>query len=288
MRNRAELGGFAALVAGASCIGFAPLWVRWSEVGPVATAFYRVGVAVPLLWCWALRERRSAALAQPAHTGWAVAAGVCFALDLAAWHLSIQFTSVANATLLANLAPAFVTLGAWIFLGERAGTRFCVGLVVALAGAALLTGASLRTDPDHLRGDLLGLLTAIFYGGYQLCVAKLRRGMGPGRVLLWSSVGSAPLLALFSAGLGEALVPQTVQGWAVLAGLAITAQVLGQGLITFGFAHLPASHSSLTLLIQPLVAALAAWRLLGEPLTLRQAAGGLVLLIGIAIARHRP
>jgi drug/metabolite transporter (DMT)-like permease len=85
--------------------------------------------------------------------------------------------------------------------------------------------------------------------------------------------------------LGESLWPASGRGWLVLLGLAVTAHVLGQGLITYGFAHLPARHSSLTLLLQPLVAAMAGWFLLGEPLSLAQTLGGVILLGGIYVAR---
>lgn len=279
--------GLSALIVGAICIGLAPLWVRLSETGAVATAFYRLLLALPVIAAWAYREHRQA----PASIGrsdraWMVATGAFFALDLATWHLSIRLTTVANATLLANLAPVCVTFGAWIFLRERVGTRFLVGMLLALAGAALLTGASLSHDPVHTRGDLLGIVTAVFYGAYQLGVARLRRHHSPGRILFLSSLTCIPLLAAFSVALGERLLPTSPQGWLVLAALAVTAQILGQGLITYGFAHLPASFSSLTLLIQPLVAALAAWSFLGESMSPRQILGGAVLMAGLTIARH--
>ncbi|MCB1128533.1 MAG: DMT family transporter, partial [Verrucomicrobiae bacterium] len=148
----AESIAFLALLAGAVCIGLAPAWVRWSEVGPVATAFYRLALALPILGLWARRERARVAPAGPGPSfrNWVIAAGTCFALDLGAWHLSIQWTSVANATLLANFAPMVVTLGAWWFLGERVGTRFFAGMFIALTGAWLLTGAGFQANPGRL------------------------------------------------------------------------------------------------------------------------------------------
>ena len=285
---RADPRGLAALLAGAACIGFAPLWVRWSETGPIATAFHRLLLALPILALWAARERPAPRLPgrPPAPVGWVFGAGIGFALDLAAGHVSIRLTSVANASLLCNVAPIFVTLGGWIFLRERVGRPFVGGLLLALGGAWLLTGASPGSDPTRLRGDLLGLVTAFFYGTYQLCVARLRREFAPGRVLLQSSLVSTPLLGALAFAFGEVLWPATARGWLVVAGLALTAQVLGQGLITYGFAHLPAGYSSLTLLVQPLVATLASWVLLGETLTARQGLGALVLLAGLELARR--
>lgn len=282
-----ESKGLAALLLGAVCIGFAPLWVRWSEIGPVATAFHRVLLALPALSLWALRERHASSVTwSAADRRWTVAAGTFFALDLATWHLSIRFTSIANATLLANFAPIFVSLGAWLFLRETVSIRFALGMILALGGAWLLTNASLATDANHVKGDVLGLITAAFYGAYQLSVARLRRRHPSGRVLFFSSLTCVPVLGLIAWSLQERLLPSSIQGWLVLVGLALTAQVFGQGLITYGFAHLPAGYSSLTLLLQPLVAAAAAWMLLGEILSARQVLGGCILLTGIFLARH--
>src|SRR5688572_18388962 len=55
--TKAGRAGLVALVAGAICIGFAPVLVRLSEVGPSATAFYRLLFALPFLWAWLSLER---------------------------------------------------------------------------------------------------------------------------------------------------------------------------------------------------------------------------------------
>ncbi|MCC7377537.1 MAG: DMT family transporter [Verrucomicrobiales bacterium] len=282
----AETRGLAALLAGAVLIGFAPIWVRWSDVGSASTAFWRLALALPVLGLWAAKERPGAASPPTRVLPWILGAGVCFALDLSAWHLSIRMTTVANATLLGNLAPIFVTLGAWVFFSERAGSGFLVGMAAALLGAALLTGARPGIDPARMRGDLLGVATAVFYGAYQLCVARLRRGLSTGRLLFGSSLASTPALALIAWIFHEKFLPETANGWWVLAGLSLTAHVLGQGLITYGFAHLPAGLSSLTLLVQPLVATLAGWWLFHETLGPFQIGGGILLLAGLGLARN--
>jgi len=193
-------GALAALFAGAIGIAFAPIFVRWSEVGPVSTAFWRLMLALPLLAAWTvLRERRAAPARGCAAWPVAVLAGLFFAADLAVWHASIRLTSVANATFFANLAPIAVALGAWILFGERARPVFFAGLVLALSGAALLMGANLRGPDTVLLGDGLGMLTAVFYAGYQLCVKRLRDTQSTARIMLLS--GTACAAALLPAAL---------------------------------------------------------------------------------------
>jgi drug/metabolite transporter (DMT)-like permease len=280
--------GWLALLAGAAGIGLAPIFVRVSEVGPGATAFYRVLLALPFMWWGTWRERqRPAALPPPAGRsdfGLLALAGLLFALDLALWHWSIRLTSVANATLLANTAVIFVTLGAWWWFGERVTGVFFAALVLALAGVALLAGASWELSRRHLAGDVVAVVAAMFYGGYQLCVARLRRRFATAPVLWWSGLTCAPVLLALALAAGEPLWAETARGWLVLAGLALVSQVGGQGLIAYGFRHLRAPLASLTLLFQPVTAAVCAWWLLGEGLSAAQWLGGAVVMLAIALA----
>jgi drug/metabolite transporter (DMT)-like permease len=276
-----------ALFAGAAAIATAPLFVRWSETGPIATAFWRIALALPLLWGWSLlgqRGRHAASFADNRRL--LVLAGVFFAADLAVWHWSIVLTSVANATLLSNVAPIFVTLAAWLLFGRRPAGLFLVGLATALAGVALLVGGDFSLGSRALLGDALGVLTAVFYAAYQITVTRLRSRVATSSLMAWSGVFMAvPLLALALAT-GEQILPSTPSGWLTVAALAIIAQAGGQSLIAYAMAHLPGTFSSVGLLLQPVVAALLAWVLLGEALGWLAFAGGAAVLAGIAIA-HR-
>lgn len=265
--------------------------MRWIDVGYTAAAFWRMALALPLLgvFWWPRRERDpSTGLG----TGFDVSrlcglwlAGAFFAADLAVWHQSIRFTSVANATLLANLAPALVTIGAaWLF-GERFGGRFVGGLSLALFGSVLLVASSFTISMQSVFGDLLGMTTAVFYAGYQLTVSHQRREASTLELMWWSTLACAVLLLPVVLLAGESLWPQSPRGWAVLIGLALVSQVAGQGLIAWSMAHLPASFSSVSLLVQPVTAALLAWILLAEPFGMLQALGGAVVLAGIVICR---
>jgi drug/metabolite transporter (DMT)-like permease len=276
---------FLCLLAGAVGIAFAPLFVRWSEVGPSATAFYRLLLALPFLGLWGIGRRAEVAAPSTETPGWMLAVpGLFFAGDLALWHWSIKLTSVANATLFANFAPIFVTLGARILFLERITVAFLLGLALALGGALLVVGNSLTLGRRQGVGDLLGLATAVFYAGYLLSVKRVRRSHSTLRVMIGSSLAACPVLLALAALSGEELVPFSAAGWGTLLMLALVSQVGGQGLIAYAFAHLPASFSSVSLLTQPALAALLAWLILDERLRPLQALGGLVILAGIAVA----
>jgi drug/metabolite transporter (DMT)-like permease len=267
------------------------------DVGYTAGAFWRVALALPVLALlrsprvasldtrFALLGTNGARIEGLASLKWLWLAGAFFAADLAVWHQSIRFTSVANSTLLANLAPIFVTAGSvWLF-GDRVNRRFIGGLALALCGSALLVASSFTISLQTVGGDVLGMITAVFYAGYLLTVSRQRRGTSTIELMWWSTLACAVVLLPVTLATGETLWPQSAHGWAVLIGLALVSQVAGQGLIAWAMAHLPAAFSSVSLLVQPVAAAVLAWLLLAEPFGTLQALGGAVVLAGIVICR---
>jgi drug/metabolite transporter (DMT)-like permease len=275
----------AALLSGALLIGFGPIFVRLIDVGYTAAGFWRVALALPVLWLVWYPRRAPRTAATAGSLRWLLFAGVFFAIDLALWHQSIRFTSVANSTLLANLCPVFVTAGSvWLF-GERVTGGFVAGLVLALTGSALLVASSFSISLQTVMGDALGVGAAVVYTGYLLIVSRERRRSSAAEVMWWSTLTSAALLLPVTLALGEPLWPQSARGWAILVGLALSSQVLGQGLIAWAMAHLPASFSSVSLLVQPVAATLFAWMLLDEGFGALQALGGIVVLAGIVLCR---
>ncbi len=283
-RNTLAVG---ALLAGAVAIAASPLFVKVSETGPIATAFWRVALALPVLWAWsALGERKEHRASFARDRGMMFAAGLFFAGDLAVWHWSIVLTTVANATLLANLAPIFVTLAVWLLYKMRPSGVFAVGMATALAGTVVLLGGDFHAGGGEILGDLLGVVTAVFYASYQLTVSRLRSRAGTAAIMAWTGLVTAAALLPIALASGEQFLPATGTGWLKLFGLALISQTAGQSLIAYAMAHLPATFSSVGLLLQPVMAALFAWVLLGETLGAVAIAGGLAVLVGIRIAHQ--
>ncbi len=273
-----------ALILGAGGIGLAPILVRLAGaegVGPSAAAFWRLALALPLLAAWSRADRSAAPSRRDVL--FLLLAGLFFAADLAFWHESILRTKVANATLLACLASALAALAAWVLFRERMRGLVLAGLVVALGGAALLMRGSAGTR--HLAGDALGVLAAVFYAAYLLAVGRLRARCSTARTMAWSGLGASVGLLAAVAIAGERLLPATAPGWLWVAALALVAQVGGQTLIAYALAHLSMAFSAVSLLVQPLVAAVVAWALFGESLGPLPLAGGALILAGIAVAR---
>jgi drug/metabolite transporter (DMT)-like permease len=285
-RSASEVTALLALFAGALAIGSSGIFVRLSETGPTATAFWRGAFALPLLAAWAWLERRREseprASLRDLRFLWA---GVFFAGDLLLWHWSLLLTSIAASTLEANCAPILVTLFAWLLWGERPKPAFLAATALAFGGMLLILAPKLAagSSAHALLGDALGFGTACFYAGYLMVVSRLRARHGTGIVMLASTaVFTVILLPL---ALMQKFLPVTSHGWWLLVGCAVTAQVLGQGLIAYAFAKLPATFGAVGLYAQVIAAAAYAWLLLGERLAPVQILGALVVLIAVAFAR---
>lgn len=289
-----EARALPALIVGATLIGLAPIFVRLADVGPSAVAFWRLALALPILLpLWWMQRSPSAqgggvAPSKPrAVWPWGpVLGGVFFAGDLSVWHHSLHWTTVANATLLTNLAPIWVALVAWLWFQERIGTGFWLGLLLTLAGAAVLMAESLRISMQPLGGDLLAIITSLFYAGYLLVLSRSRAHRSTAEVMLWTTAVAALTVLPIALLEPQPFWPQSLRGWSLVLGLALLSHVGGQGLIAYGFAHLPASFSAVTLLIQPVAAAVFAWGVLAEPFGMQQAVGGAVVLVGILCCRR--
>ena len=285
-RNRLAL---IALLAGGIAIGGSPIFVRLSEIGPMATAFWRVALAlVPLFVFFRATERRHVPGPEGVGDMMALALpGFFLAGDLIAWHVSIHMTTVANATLLTNLAPVFVTAVGWLFLGASISRAFLIGLLIAIMGSVVLKGGLSGLSAGNPAGDGLAIVAALFYAGYMLAIARLRGRFDTVRVMLWSTLSAAVCLLPVALLTESQFFPVTTFGWAMLLGLALITHAGGQLAITYALAYLPTAFSSLTLLLQPVVAALLGVAVLGEVVTGTQAIGGMIVLCGILYARRQ-
>jgi drug/metabolite transporter (DMT)-like permease len=279
----------AALILGGIAIGFSPIFVRLAHTGPITAAFWRVALAAPVLWLWALASSSgpSANPLQRARALGLLIVGLSFVGDLSFWHWSIKLTSVANATLLANLSAVVVTLAAWLLYRQRPRLTFSVGLVLALAGTALLMWRSFGVGVGRPLGDLFGVVTALCYSVYLLTIKRLRdAGCGTATIACWGTTITALGLLPIALISGESMIPPDARAWAVLFALALVSHAGGQTLIAYALAQLPAAFSSVALLIEPLVAAIIAWPLFGERLGPIEVTGGALILAGIYVSRR--
>lgn len=272
---------YVALIFGIACIAWSAIFVRLAAVSGLASAFYRMAFACTVLWPWwaARPPKRLPAGA----VRLAMAGGVCFALDLAMWNVSIMTTAAANATLLANNAPIFVALGAFFLFGERPGLGFWGGLVLAMAGAATVVAADFLRHPALGWGDSLALAASVSYASYLLVTQRAREQLDTLSFMTIATTTSGIVLFLLCLAFRSPLAGYTARTWLMLAGLGLVTHVLGWVAVNYSLGTLPAAAVSVSLLSQVPLTALLAALLLDEAITWPQVAGGAILLLGITV-----
>lgn len=268
------------MITGSACLAFGPLLVRLADVGPMASAFWRLALAVPFLLL--LARSGGGRLAMPGARILLLSgvAGAAFAADLAVWHLGILRTTLANSTLLANAATFLLPLYGLVALGQRPGRVQLLALVVAAAGMALLLGRSAELSPRHLAGDLLCLSAALFYTIYLIAIEKVRGALDAMPALALATFAGALCLAPLAAA--GAFWPQD---WTPILGLAIGSQVIGQGLIVYAVRHLPPLVVGLSLLVQPAISAAVGAIRFGEVPGPWELAGAALVVVALVLAR---
>lgn len=290
-RQGGDLGAQVMVVAAAVAWGTVGVAGRLADdagIGPVsATAGRTVIAAVALLPVVA----GFGVPALPARSGarWgAVAVGLLLAVYQMSYFAAVRHIGVTVATLVAlGLIPVLVSLCAPLVGDARVDARTGLAVAVALGGLALLVTGSPGAMPaggDRVLGVVLAVICAAGFASVNL-LGRMLRDIAPLRLMTVAFVvGGVVLAPLF--GRDAAAVTWTGVGWLVY--IALVPTVLAYGLFFAGVARVAAPRAALTLLLEPVTAALLAAALLGERLAATGLIGGVLVLVAIAIVGRPP
>ncbi|MBG74365.1 MAG: EamA family transporter [Erythrobacteraceae bacterium] len=274
---------FAALLAGNAALALGPWLVRLSDTGPVSAGFWRLILPVPILAFLAWRSRSPGPLDKKL-TVLCLIAGGFFAVDLASWHIGIERTRLANATLFGNAGSIILMVWGLIAARRAPSGREGVGVFAAIAGAGILLGRSMEISATTFIGDLFCLAAGIFYAFYLLPAQRARAALGSWFVLLLVSLTAAPILLGMAVAAGEPVWPGAA-GWTPILVLALSSQVIGQGLLVFSLRNFSPLVIGMALLTQPAIAATVGWLAFGELLEPLDIFG--MVLVGAALVLAR-
>ncbi len=281
-RSRPHPLAFPALLLGNSALAVGPWFVRLADVGPVATGFWRLALAVPFLWAIARVSGQAPHWPRRTLVGMIAIAATFYALDLAAWNAGILLTKLGNATLFGNSGSFVFALYGLVLARHLPSPRQSAALVMALLGAILLMSNSYELSPDNLTGDLLTLVAGFLYGGYLIFVDRARTELEPLPLLLLATIFAMPILLAISLGAGERIWPQD---WTPLIIFALSSQVLGQGLLVYSIGVFPPLVVGLALLTQPAIAALIGWFAFGETMSPADWVGAVAIAAALVLVR---
>jgi drug/metabolite transporter (DMT)-like permease len=201
---------------------------------------------------------------------------------------SLRHTTASVVGLVLGATPIFAALFGLALGRERVGGRFWLGAIVSTAGVALVAiGAGGELSGDML-GFVLAVLTAATWACYSVLIAPLMATYSPYRVSALVLAGTGLALAIVGA-------PQTAsqdwnlgaEVWALFAFATLGPLVLTNVLWFRSLYRIGPARATLATNLQPFVAAIFAVILLGESMTALQVAGGVLVAVGIVLARRR-
>ena len=286
VKNLQETNYFLMLALGATLIGFAPIFVKWSDLSPAGITFWRMLLALPLLigFNYAVNKKFFFTVKSKKTIFYIAIASLAFTTDLTLWHYSMNITSVANATIIVNSAPIFVALLAYIFFKELPTKGFGTSFLITYVGIIGLIIFSNNYANGKMLGDLLCMIAAFFYAIYLLIISKLNRETSL-NIIFYSTFFCCLFSVIPMVVDSNNFMPVTSFEWINLMLMAFLCQFGGQFLITFGIGKISASNGSIGLLMQPLTAALLAAIIFSEILNIMQIIFVFITLIGIYLAR---
>ncbi|MDI6893873.1 MAG: EamA family transporter [Bacillota bacterium] len=214
--------------------------------------------------------------------------------------LAVAGAPLAVAVLLNYTAPLFVALLARLFLKEKLSPPKVIALGLSIVGLGLVTGVLPRGTLTACSVTPLALLTGLgsgfFYAVNLLVLRRLSGTYSPATVQVWGPLLGLPVLLVMRSLLNSLVTPIVGVTSRALAGTPVTGATagaillmsLGPGLVafllvTYGLARVEAAPASILLTVEPLVATLLGWLVLGEHLTFAQGAGMAVVLGAICL-----
>lgn len=272
---------YIALAVGISALSLSAMFVRWAEAPGPITGFYRLLISTILFTPLFIRQQKQLEPINKKYLIFPLFAGIFTAFDFAFWNSSLKYTTAANATLLGNTSPLWVALFAFFILREKLRRSFWFGLIIALAGAALVMGSDFLLHPTLGLGDLMASAAAIFYASYQLTTQRGRKYIDPFRYIWLIGVSATISMFIMNLSLGNSFTGYSTQTWIIFFVTAIVSQMIGYLAISYALGHLPASVVSPTLIGQPILTAILAIPMLGEIPNPIQWIGGAIALAGI-------
>lgn len=276
---------YLILLLGILCISWSAIFVKLADVSGLGSAFYRMFIGfLGVLPIWLFRKRSYTDLKS---ISVALLCGVIFACDIAVWNISILLTKAAISTLIANLAPVWVGVGAILFLREKPGRIFWIGTAIALFGVSVIVGIDKIYNSRLNIGHFLAILASLFYAVYLLIMRKGRQRLDTVTFTMISMLASSIVLFVIALLTRTPLSGFSTSSWQALAGLGLISQLGGWLAINYAIAYMPSTIASVSLLSQSVFTALIAVPVLGEKLTQVEVFGALIVLTGIFLVNKK-
>lgn len=263
------------------CLSQASIIIKWSLTDALVLGSWRLLGAGCILLAWS-KVYAPAEVVHTADLRKIVAAGFAFFIHLFSYAYSAHHTSVSHLMLLFSLNPVTTAIGSWIFFKERMTKKQVVSYGLALIGIYILVREKQGTS--EIVGDMMAIVAAFTFSAYALLSHWSRRHLSnsvfASRMYL---VGSGFFFLTTLVGGQISPIPETSQGWIGIALLTLFPTLIGHGTFTYCLRHIPLHVLSLGKLLEPGLAAITAFFIFGENLSLATLISSLLIFTSVVL-----
>lgn len=257
------------------------LLVKLAHASALEIGLWRMILAVPLLLAIHVKNLTELLQIQRKQLAALALCGLCLYAHWLTWFLAVQKTALANAMVLFAISPLFTAIGAWAFFRERFTKRHGIALVLCLAGVVMVFRDSLKLEPGHLEGDILGLVASLLFSAYVLMGKGIRRGLKNLPFTIFTYSSCAIFFALTLAAQGNLHANFDSQTWWMFALLAIGPTLLGHALFTYCLQFFNVNLMNILILTEPILGSFVAYFVLHEAITTGVFLGFLTICAGV-------
>ncbi|MGE5586013.1 MAG: DMT family transporter [Bacillota bacterium] len=282
--ERPFVSPWVAIGLGVVAVSSASIFVRLSSAPPLAIATWRMGLATLMLAPFALVGGRREMLAMGRRDlALSLLAGGFLAVHFGAWMTSLSHTSVASSVALVSMHPLFVMLASRLFFGESAAGGAVAGAGIAVVGSTIIGLGDSAAGGSAFFGDLLALLSALMFAAYVLVGRGVRQRLSVAPYAFVVYGICSLVLVLTCAASGVRVYPYSTRDHMLFLALAAVPTILGHTVFNWALRYVSASVISVSVLGEPVGATLLAVALLEETPPATAIAGGVLVILGIAI-----
>lgn len=271
------------LIIGIIAISTASIFIKLCDAPVLIIASYRMIIASLLLSPYAFYKKIWMSWDKK-DIIWLSLSGIFLGLHFALWIASLKYTSVASSVVLVTTNPAFVGIGARVFLKERIGPNLLLGISLSVFGSGLIGFGDMSLSQESLMGDGLALLGAMAASGYLLIGREIRRDYDLLSYIFPVYSVAGLLLIGLSFCFQKSFFGYSPSTYLLFLLLALIPQLIGHTIFNWALRFLPAPIVAIAILGEPVGSTILAYFILEEGLTIWKILGGISIFTGVLTA----
>jgi drug/metabolite transporter (DMT)-like permease len=273
---------YVALAVGVVSVSTSAIFVKLAEAPAGVVAFYRLLFSVLILLPIFI-YKYVPELKDITRRDWAfsIIAGVFLAFHFILWFESLNYTSVASSTVLVTLQPLFAFVGTYLFFQERLSKRAIISGLTAILGSVVISWGDFRISGMALFGDILALIACALVTAYLLFGQDVRKRLSLITYTFIVYGVSTVTLFVYVLVSGASFTGYAASDWGWFLLLAIIPTLLGHSFFNWAVKYISTNVISMSILFEPIGAALLAYFVLHEIVTWTQFLGGLLIMLSV-------